>query len=239
MNRSEFIAAMEAQLIRLPKADRDDILNDYESHFANGIAEGKTEEEVSAQLGDPMELAAVYLENLPEGAKGAPYIPEEEPVREEESSTCAPEAEEAWRSAGNRYTDTQYTNAQYTDAQYTGTQNPEPAKSGDEKDVLGIVATVLLTVFVALPVVWSIAGVIIGAFGITIGCFTAAVALVVLGATSMGLSVAAGVGLILLAVALAALAFLALFLGIMGIKGTVLLVKWYIELCKKMIGGTR
>lgn len=70
MNREEYIAVLEKQLIRLPKAERDDILSDYESHFALGEQAGKTQEEVAAALGDPYELAARYLENLPSGAKG-------------------------------------------------------------------------------------------------------------------------------------------------------------------------
>lgn len=221
MNKSEFIAAMEAQLIRLPKADRDDILNDYESHFVNGVAEGRTEEEVSAQLGDPVELAAVYLENLPEGAKGNPYIPEE-PVHEEPTATTTPEAENAWRSAT---------------ADHSSAAAHTAAPASSEPNVGGIVAVVLISIFVAVPVVWTIAGAILGAFGVTIGCFAGAVALVALGITSMGLSVVGGVGLLLLAVSVAALGTLALFLGILAIKGTIWLVKWYIDCCKKMIGG--
>ena len=221
MNKSEFIAAMEAQLIRLPKADRDDILNDYESHFVNGVAEGRTEEEVSASLGDPIELAAVYLENLPEGSKGDPYIPSE-PAAEEQSATTTPEAENAWRTA---------TAGQGT----SGTQTT--AATSSEPSAGGIVAVVLLTLFVALPVVWTIAGAILGTFGVTIGGFAGAVALVALAITSMGLSVVGGVGLLLLAVSVAALGVLALFLGILAIKGTIWLGKWYVDCCKKMIGG--
>ncbi len=220
MNKSEFIAAMEAQLIRLPKADRDDILNDYESHFVNGVAEGKTEDEVSAQLGDPVELAAVYLENLPEGAKGAPYIPAQEPEAEPQ-----PQPEYKYEPQPEPV---------YSQPAYT-----EPESKSGEVDTLGVVAVVLLSVFVALPVLWSIAGVILGAFSVAIGCFAVAVAMVVLGVTTMGWSVLASIGIILLAVAVLALGTLALVLGIMAIKGTVLLVKWYISICKKMIGGTK
>lgn len=75
MNKSEFIAAMEQRLLRLPKSERDEILNDFEVHFVNGLAEGRTEEEISAELGDPAELSAVFLDNLPEGSKGAAYVP--------------------------------------------------------------------------------------------------------------------------------------------------------------------
>ena len=222
MNKTEFIAAMEAQLIRLPKADRDDILNDYESHFVNGVAEGKTEEEVSAKLGDPVELAAVYLEQLPEGAKGAPYIPEYiEPAYESQEQQSAPRAE----TASNTYSEP-----------VTAAQPAAPA--ADEPNVTGIVAVVLLSIFVALPILWSIFGIIIGAFGAAIGIGAVSIALIVLGATTAGFGTMAAVGMILLGVALIALAVLVVCLGVLGIKGTIQLVKWYIDLCKKMIGGT-
>lgn len=229
MNKSEFIAAMEAQLIRLPKADRDDIINDYESHFVNGVAEGRTEEEVSAQLGDPVELAAVYLENLPEGAKGAPYIPVQEPEAEPQPQ---PQPE-------YRYEPQPEPQPAYTEPVYSEPAASEPENKSGEVDTLGVVAVVLLSVFVALPVLWSIAGIIIGAFGVAVGCFAVAVAMVVLGVTTMGWSVLASIGIILLAVAVIALGSLALALGSMAIKGTVLLVKWYISICKKMIGGAK
>ena len=221
MNKSEFIAAMEAQLLRLPKSDRDDILNDYESHFINGIAEGRTEEEVSAQLGDPVELAAVYLENLPDGAKGAPYIPaNEEPAPAEE----APQS---------NYSDTR----SGTWSAEQPVPPAEPAAAAGEPNSTGIVIVVLLSVFVAVPVLWSIVGVILGAFGTVIGGFAVAVALLALGITTVALSVPAGAGMILLSVAMAALAMLALFLGILGVKGVIWLVKWYVNWCKKLIGG--
>ena len=272
MNRSEFIAAMEAQLIRLPKADRDDILNDYETHFVNGIAEGKTEEEVSAQLGDPVELAAVYLENLPEGSKGNPYIPQE--VYEDNSTNIPPQPENTWQSAGyygaeqtantsgngyaaqGAYYPGSEQNAYTSGAGYTGqntySADPENAwrssagASAQPTDAAaqdkaysagGIVAVVLLSIFVAVPVLWTIAGAILGAFGVTLGCFIGGLFLVVGGIACMGMSTLAAVGMILLGVALAAFAMLALFVGILGVKGTIWLVKWYIDACKKMIGG--
>lgn len=217
MNKSEFIAAMEAQLLRLPKADRDDILNDYESHFINGIAEGRTEEEVSAQLGDPVELAAVYLENLPEGAKGAPYIPAEEPA-----------------PAQSDYSEPQYSERS---GEAAAAQAAPNAPAADEPNVNGIIIVVLLSVFVAVPALWSLIGIILGAFGCVFGGFAVAVALLAVGITALSVSVPAGIGLMLLSVALAAFAMLALFVGIIGIKGTIWLVKWYINWCKKLIGG--
>ena len=229
MNKSEFIAAMEAQLLRLSKADRDDILNDYESHFVNGVAEGKTEEEVSAQLGDPVELAAVYLENLPENAKGAPYIPAPEaPAPEEPQSGSA-----YYRNDAPTY-NTQANNA-YSQSQPAYTAAPA---ASSEPNAGGIVAVVLLSIFVALPVLWGIAGLILGAFGTSFGCVAACAVLITLGATTAGWGAMTATGFILIGVSMIAMCVLSICLGILGIKGTIQLVKWYIEQCKKMIGGS-
>ncbi len=227
MNKSEFIAAMEAQLLRLSKSDRDDILNDYESHFVNGVAEGRTEEEVSAQLGDPVELAAVYLENLPESAKGAPYIPEPETKPEPEANsayyrTSAPSYD---APAGNTYT--------------AGQQTYAAPSAAAEPNTGGIVAVVLISIFVALPVLWCIAGLIMGAFGVSIVCVAACASLITLGATTAAWGAMTATGFILIGVAMIAMCVLSISLGILGIKGTIQLVKWYIELCKKMIGGSK
>lgn len=229
MNKSEFIAAMEAQLLRLSKADRDDILNDYESHFVNGIAEGKTEEEVSAQLGDPVELAAVYLENLPEGSKGAPYIPEPE----------APEANNAYRNDTPNYGAPTYDAPSYGAPQQNQPVYTAAPTASSEPNAGGIVAVVLLSIFVALPLLWVIFGLIMGAFGTSIGCMIVSAALITLGATTAGWGAMTATGLILIGVSLIALCVLCICLGILGIKGTIQLVKWYVEQCKKMIGGTK
>ena len=227
MNKSEFIAAMEAQLLRLSKADRDDILNDYESHFANGVAEGKTEDEVSAQLGDPVELAAVYLENLPEGSKGAPYIPEPEP----QPQPAGAYYQNDYNSAGNTY-------AAAPEPQPYGQQAYRaPDAAAAEPNTGGIVAVVLLSIFVALPVLWGIAGIILGAFGTAFCCVAVCAALITLGATTAAWGAMTATGFILIGVAMIALCVLSISLGVLGIKGTVWLVKWYVEMCKKLIGG--
>lgn len=223
MNKSEFIAAMEAQLLRLSKADRDDILNDYESHFANGVAEGKTEEEVSAQLGNPEELAAVYLENLPETAKGAPYIPEPEAPSSDPGTARPVNDAPAYDSVNHGAA------AANADSAYNA--------SADDPSTMGIVATVLISIFVAMPILWAIFGLIAGAFATAVGSVCACAILITLGATTATWGAMTATGLILIGVSMIAMCVLSISLGVLGIKGTVQLIKWYIEQCKKMIGG--
>jgi uncharacterized membrane protein len=57
MNRAHFMAQLRDGLSGLHHSDIDDILHDYESHFADGAADGRTEDEVAAALGDPARLA--------------------------------------------------------------------------------------------------------------------------------------------------------------------------------------
>jgi uncharacterized membrane protein len=57
MNRSTFLTRLRAGLNGLPQQDADDVVRDYESHFADGAAAGRSEEDVAAALGDPDRLA--------------------------------------------------------------------------------------------------------------------------------------------------------------------------------------
>jgi uncharacterized membrane protein len=57
MNRNMFLSHLRAGLSGLPQQDADDIIRDYEAHFVDGAAAGRSEEEVAAALGDPDRLA--------------------------------------------------------------------------------------------------------------------------------------------------------------------------------------
>lgn len=69
MTKQVFMQQMDNALARLAFAERKDILADFEEHFVNGMANGKSEEEVAKELGDPVVLAAQYTEGLPEPKK--------------------------------------------------------------------------------------------------------------------------------------------------------------------------
>ena len=57
MTRQAFLARLREGLIGLPAQRQADIMSDYETHFAEGLAAGRSEEEVAAALGDPGRLA--------------------------------------------------------------------------------------------------------------------------------------------------------------------------------------
>lgn len=60
MNRGQFLKQLSEQLSALPRNERDDILNDYNEYFENGLLEGKSESEIAENLGSP-ELIAKEL----------------------------------------------------------------------------------------------------------------------------------------------------------------------------------
>lgn len=57
MTRNEFIQRLTTGLSGMPQDAVDDIVSDYQAHFEAGLAEGRSEEEVAAALGNPSRLA--------------------------------------------------------------------------------------------------------------------------------------------------------------------------------------
>jgi uncharacterized membrane protein len=57
MTRLEFLETLRRRLAGLPKAEIDDLVADYATHFADGMAAGRSEAEIAEALGDPMRLA--------------------------------------------------------------------------------------------------------------------------------------------------------------------------------------
>ncbi|MBU4038963.1 MAG: DUF1700 domain-containing protein [Alphaproteobacteria bacterium] len=57
MTRAEFMGRLRRGLVGMPTAAAADIASDYEIHFEDGLAAGRSEAEVAAALGDPERLA--------------------------------------------------------------------------------------------------------------------------------------------------------------------------------------
>lgn len=60
MNKLEFLKLLKLELESNGVRNNQDILADYEEHFAHGIAKGKSEEEICKSLGSPLTLAKAY-----------------------------------------------------------------------------------------------------------------------------------------------------------------------------------
>jgi hypothetical protein len=61
MNKEEFLRDVGRALDEISEAERTEILYDYEEHFMIGKENGKTEEEICLELGNPAEIANNYL----------------------------------------------------------------------------------------------------------------------------------------------------------------------------------
>lgn len=63
MNKVQYMGILEYELSNLPIWERDELLYEYESHFIFGLQNGKTEEEISAELGNPYEIVKEILQD--------------------------------------------------------------------------------------------------------------------------------------------------------------------------------
>jgi uncharacterized membrane protein len=57
MNKSAFLRILRDGLAGLPGQDIDEIVSDYGAHFDEGLAAGRSEQEIATALGDPRRLA--------------------------------------------------------------------------------------------------------------------------------------------------------------------------------------
>lgn len=77
MTKKQFISILQSRLRPLPPQERRELVQDVESHFAFGLQNGRTEQEIADELGDPFEIAREAL-----GDRFlAPEVPINEPTR--------------------------------------------------------------------------------------------------------------------------------------------------------------
>lgn len=57
MTKAEFLDTLRRRLAGLPPSEIDELVADYATHFADGVAAGRSEADIAAALGDPMRLA--------------------------------------------------------------------------------------------------------------------------------------------------------------------------------------
>jgi len=57
MNKEQYLSKLKKML---PPDESSEIINDFEEHFATGLADGKTEQEIIESLGNPVDIAKEY-----------------------------------------------------------------------------------------------------------------------------------------------------------------------------------
>ncbi len=61
MDRENYLETLATCLQGLPNDEIEDILSDYKEHFHIGLSKGKSEEEISKELGKPEDIAKNYI----------------------------------------------------------------------------------------------------------------------------------------------------------------------------------
>lgn len=70
MNKHEFLEELKKELEKRNVSDTEDIISEYEDHFAFKAEEGRTEEEIAKKLSSPKEIAEEYAEFASEDKSG-------------------------------------------------------------------------------------------------------------------------------------------------------------------------
>ncbi|WP_235439862.1 DUF1700 domain-containing protein [Paenibacillus sp. DMB20] len=61
MNKKQFLSILETRLAPLHPEERRELIGDVEAHFDFGLQNGRSEEEIARELGDPFEVAREAL----------------------------------------------------------------------------------------------------------------------------------------------------------------------------------
>lgn len=80
MTKTEFLQQLYNHLLPLSQSERNDIISDFEEHFAVGLESGKTEEQICKELGDPYTCALQYLRQTGSERTKAETVPPVVPV---------------------------------------------------------------------------------------------------------------------------------------------------------------
>lgn len=67
MNRDDYLRQLKLNLYGLSTEEIEDIILDYEEHFQIGLSKGKSEEEISSELGNPRDIASNYISQSSNG----------------------------------------------------------------------------------------------------------------------------------------------------------------------------
>ena len=63
MKKQEYLAALSGELKKLDVPDAEEIVTEYEQHFAFKLADGFSEEEIAKKLGEPTAIAAQFAQD--------------------------------------------------------------------------------------------------------------------------------------------------------------------------------
>jgi len=228
MTREEYLAALKGALHTLPSSDIADICGDFEEHFSIGLSQGKTEHEISAELGDPITVAGTYFD---EGLEDIGHTMKESAAHAAAASAAAATA----ASSANRPAVTGSGSSGTSGAAGTPTASAESAAAGTGSQGKDLTGARLFVILFNILVGWWVA---ITIYSTLLSFWCASLSLLVAGVgVFAAIAAAAGGWIAVLVLSGIALILLAIATGILNFflsKWTVIGTKAYVNWNKKI-----
>lgn len=220
MNKDQFLYQLQQNLQPLDPKLIQEILADFEEHFADGLAQGLDQEQLAEELGDPAEIARQYRESIAEGQS-------HQDVRSSWLENGYVHSEQqpvglAAQSAANR--------------QNIPGRNPadEPVAAPDKINEPMLVLVIVLNLLIGIPLWFSLFSTLFGFWAAAGGIGLAACALFVVALFEAG---TVGLILFLFGLSLAALTIIGIIAMVYLTKALGLLLGHYIRWNKKLVTG--
>lgn len=260
MKKDEFILALRQALISQNTSDIDEIISDFEDHFAAALQEGKTEEEITEMLGQPEMIAEQY----PAVVNNNFSEPADDPTNSNRQnvfnqSTSQKSSFQSAAKTGNNKNpaknyinnnnnidsngnDKRYVRVEDNSAPAAGVQSAPVSESNlyqssiqqqqsptinhGRIDPGKVTALVLINLFIMIPLLFTIFGILIGFWSASIGIGIGGAALFAAAALQQGVQVQI---LILFGISLTALCLLLLIASYHLTKASILGIIKYIR----------
>lgn len=216
MNKNEFLHVLQKELNPLGPAAISEILADFEEHFANGLARGKSEDEITAELGNPAEIAQQYKESAADGPSSRPVVQfyqYQDPVNPSPQG-AAPQGPAAAAAAAPAV---------------------EPAaRPGGKINETALISVLVFNLFIGIPIWLSLFAILISFWAAVGGIGVAAIALFVVAILKAGVT---SLILALFGVALTALLVLSVILMVYLTKWLAKGLGYYVRWNKRLVTG--
>ena len=170
MNKNEFFNILHEGLSDFPQKELDDIIYDYEEHFSNALSDGKSEEEIITELGDPFSIVNQYRSGY---LQRVSTFEEEKETKSEHTS-----------DKNNAYENKQGYHSNNNNNNFDPSYDPYKAPTSSSVNNILKIAIVILAIIIIGPLGLGFFG---GVFGVAIALIAVPVSL---GFASFGLILA-------------------------------------------------
>ncbi len=235
MNKNQFLYALQQALRPLEPELTKEILADFEEHYANGLQQGHSEEQLSKELGDPAEIAREYKESIADGQQHQDIRSSWQENRQRPDMGLVSDTTYNPQQSGTngwQHVSEADATADSTQAKSWTTQDHQKNGKGINESMLVLV--IVLNLFIALPVVMTLISLLFGFWAAAGGIGIAGLALFAAAILEAGIT---GLILFLFGLSLVALAVIGIVLMYYLTKGFVYLLQQYFSWNKKLVKG--